>query len=169
MALSKLERRLLINQYTIMGLLDEEDKDFYEKMREALEHGFSDFYEEYLFGWMSGEMSSEDGTFVLDAFEVHESMQRSYEELDDRGDIEERRLAFPGFDGNNEGAYMAYAKFLREKQDRFTDVELGFDGLNSHAPRVGKYGRMIDEWKRVPEDRRYESLTKEEILSILEA
>ena len=169
MALSKLERRLLMNQYTIMGMLDETDKGFYEKMHETLEYGFSDFYEYYLFGSMSGEMSSEDGTFVMDAFEVHECMQRSYEKLEDKGRIEERRLAFPGFDGNNEGAYMAYARFLREKEDRFTEVTLGFDSLNSHAPRVDKYGRMIEEWKRVSEDRRYESLTKDEILSILGA
>jgi uncharacterized protein YfbU (UPF0304 family) len=43
MALSKLERRLLMNQYRIMGLLDETDRDFCEKMQEALERGFSGF------------------------------------------------------------------------------------------------------------------------------
>lgn len=152
-----------------MGLLDEADRDFYEKMREALEHGYSDFYEEYLFGWMSEEMTRANRTFVADILDVYASLRRSYEELNDKGGIEERRLAFPGFDGNNEGKYMAYAKFLREKEDRFDYVELGFDGLNSHAPLAGKYESMIEEWKKVPEDRRAAELTKGEILSILDA
>lgn len=114
-------------------------------------------------------MPSEDTTFVLDALDVYGSMQRSYAELDDRDGIDRRKLAFPGFDGNNEGKYMAYARFLRGKQDRFDYVELGFDGLNSHAPLAGRYQRMIDEWKKVPSDRRAAELTKGEILSILAA
>ena len=169
MALSKLERLFLANQYRIMGFLDEKDRDFYEKIQEALEKGFSDYYEEELFGWMSEEMSPEESAFVRNAIDVYGSMQTSYDVLDDKSGIEESKLRFPGFDGNNEGKYLAYADFLREKEDRFTYVRLGFDGMNSHAPLAGRYERMIREWMRVPSERRYVELTKEEILSILNA
>jgi uncharacterized protein YfbU (UPF0304 family) len=57
---------------------------------------------------------------------------------------------------------------LRNKEDRFDYVELGFDDLNSHTRRAGKYESMIEEWKKVPEERRAAELTKDEILSILD-
>jgi uncharacterized protein YfbU (UPF0304 family) len=119
---------------------------------------------------MSEELSSEESELVRNAIDVYEVMQRSYEEMDDRSGIDESRLRFPGFDGNNEGQYLAYANFLREKEDRFTHVRLGWDGMNSHQSLAGKYERMIREWMRVPSERRYANeLTREEILSILDA
>ena len=170
MALSKLGRRLLANQYRIMELLDEEERDFCKQMEEALENGFSDYYEEKLSGWMSEEMSPEESAFVRDALDVHGVLQHCYEGLDDKGGIEESRLAFPGFDGNHEGRYLAYADFLRTKEERFDYVKLsGFDGLNSHAPFAARYKRMVREWQKIPSYRRYDALTKEDILSILNA
>lgn len=170
MSLTKLERRLLANQYRIMGLLDEGEKGFCDKIEEALENGFSDYYEEKLFGWMAEELSEEESAFVRDALDVYGVIQQCYEGLDDKDGIAEDRLAFPGFDGNHEGRYLAYADFLREKEERFDYVKLsGFDGLNSHAPFSARYQLMVREWKKVPSDRRYGALTKEEILSILNA
>ncbi len=57
----------------------------------------------------------DDRSLVLDVLEVYESIRCSQEKLYDRGDIEERRLTFPAFDGNKETTDMAYAKFLRNK------------------------------------------------------
>ncbi len=161
---------MLANQYRIMGLLDEGDREFCEDMQDALENGYSDYYDDKLFGWMAEEMSPEDSAFVRDALDVHGAIQHSYEELSDKSGIEESKLAFPGFDGNREGPYLSYADHLRKKEGRFDYVKLsGFDGLNSHAPFAARYERMVHEWKKIPSDRRYHALTKEEILSVLNA
>ena len=139
-------------------------------MQHALENGYSDYYDDKLFDRMAEELSPEESAFVRDALDVHGVMQRCYEELGDKSGIEESGLAFPGFDGNHEGAYLGYARFLREKEGRFDHVKLrGFDGLNSHVPLADKYERMVREWKKVPSSRRYDGLTKEEIVSISEA
>lgn len=170
MALSKLERLLLANQYRILGLLDEGDREFCKDMQDALESGYSDFYEDTLFERMAEELSPEESAFVRDALDVYGVMQRCYEGLDDKSGIEESRLNFPGFDGNHEGGYLAYADHLRRRERRFDYVKLsGFDGLNSHAPFADRYKRMVNEWKKIPSKRRYDALTKEEILSILNA
>jgi uncharacterized protein YfbU (UPF0304 family) len=50
-------------------------------------------------------------------------------------------VRFPGFDGNNESSHLAIAGFLVNKMGRFSRFA-GRD-LNSHAPLLGAYRRML--------------------------
>ncbi len=60
---------------------------------------------------------------------------------------------FEGYDGNNEGKFMAFAAFTVERLDRYGHVKLAEDGYwNSHMPMRDIYGRMLGVWRGL-EDR----------------
>ncbi len=178
MNLSQLDRVMLANQYKILALLDSGSSDYYDTMREALEQGFESYYEEELFKAAYPEtLSSEDSTLVIDAMSMYDALQNSYRRLDDQSGIEEDRLVFPGFDGNHETAHYSYARFVVEREQRFTGLRFEkdrdgddtppaiLDRFNSHSPTLDFYRARISAWKALPN--RYD-LSREEILSILE-
>lgn len=49
---------------------------------------------------------------------------------------------FPGWDGNNESAYMGAARFMIDHLDRFAEFK-GRAGLNSHTRSVPRYKAMV--------------------------
>lgn len=91
----------------------------------------------------------EEVTLVVDTLDMWSFMEGAYAKLS----AEDKKLLassvphrgehvqFAGFDGNNESTYLGIAQFLIHKMDRFTE----FKGreLNSHAPSVGRYRRML--------------------------
>lgn len=180
MGLSYTERVLLANQYKILSYLDERESGEYDKLREALEEGFEPYYNEAL-RWRVYDrtVSEEDGRMVLDSLDVYWAMQRSYEELEDKSGIDEKRLDFPGFDGNNEGKFYSYAEFVVEREGRWAALKFqkdrqhggrapGHDRYNSHMPTLDMYRAKIQVWKDIPPEQRF-ALDKDQILSILEA
>lgn len=59
---------------------------------------------------------------------------------------------FRGFDGNNEGQYMQFARFLINKQNKFSeqkDYLRKNDNLNSHTPMVSTYEKMLSKWEDI--------------------
>jgi uncharacterized protein len=147
MELTKVERRLLANQYHILSLLDEGNAEYYDNLRDALESGYASAYEDEVFGW------------ILDPLPRSESV------LDKTG-IEQWRTEFPGFDGNHETAYMGYAQFVVEEEGRFGFLKPHSADFNSHMPTLESYRRMIDVWKLT--NNRYE-LTRDDIIAVLDA
>jgi uncharacterized protein len=166
MTLSKFERRLLANQYHILSLLDQSNADHYGKMREALERGYESAYEDEVFGRMLDVLPRNESTLVIDAMAMYSAIQHSYAALDDKTGIEELRTEFPGFDGNHETAYMAYARFVVEKEGQFRSLKPNSEDFNSHTPMLDQYRRMIDVWKLT--GNRYE-LTRDDLSAILGA
>jgi len=166
MELTKVERRLLANQYHILSLLDEDNAEHYDNLRDALENGYEAAYLYELFGWMLAPLPPWQCKLVVDAMNMYSSIQRSYEVLDDKTAIEEWRTWFPGFDGDEETTYMGYARFVVEKERRFTDLKPNTEDFNSHMPTLERYRRMIPVWKSIDN---HDQLTREDIISILEA
>jgi len=166
MELTKVERRLLANQYHILSLLDEDNAEHYDKLRDALQSGYESGYEDAVFGWILDPLPGSESVLVIDAMDMYSAIQRGYEALDDKTGIEEWRTEFPGFDGNHETAYMAYARFVVEKEGRFGSLKSHTPDFNSHMPTLDSYRRMIDAWKLTND--RYE-LTRDDIIAILEA
>jgi uncharacterized protein len=164
--LTMFERRLLANQYHILSLLDQSNAAYYEKMQEALENGYESAYEDELYGRILDVLSRSDSVLVIDAMEMYSAIQRSYDALDDKTGIEEGRTTFPGFDGNYETGHMGYARFVVEKEGRFSLLKPHSEDFNSHTPMLDQYRRMIDVWKLT--SNRYE-LTRDDIAAILEA
>jgi uncharacterized protein YfbU (UPF0304 family) len=145
--LSKIERLMLANQFKILSVLDPDEAEYYDRVREALNDGFVSAYQD-AFNQIYDGLSREDCRLVNDAFCVYDAIQRSYKKLTDTNGIEESAVGFPGFDGNNETSFMAYAEFVREREGRFDYLIVDSDGMNSHWPYVGKYRRMVEIWRR---------------------
>ncbi len=166
MDLTKKERVLLINQYQILALLDSSQADHYEEIIEILINGFKIFYSS-ISEWLSDDMSENEGSLVLDVLSLYRAIE-SFKRRSDNENIANHPWGyFQGFDGNNEGNYMIFAKFLIIKQGKFAEQAQYLaqnDACNSHRPTVSKYENMIEKWDEY--DRNYE-LSEDQVLKIL--
>ena len=151
MEISKKDRVFLINQYRILAALNKDGTDHYNELIGILENGYEIFYSS-IDEWVSDDMPSDEGKFVLDVLDFYraiEDLKRSSknQELHDH-----LHSYFAGFDGNNETQYMSFARFLIEKQGKFSEQEQYLrknDNLNSHMPMIGKYKKMLEKAKSI--------------------
>jgi uncharacterized protein len=164
--LNKFERLLLMNQYRILSLLDQRNQDHYDKLRDELENGYVASYQDDLFAGIRDGLSVEQSAFVLEVMSMYEALQRCYDALDDKQGIEEERTKFPGFDSDFELAHLGYARFVVEREGRFSHLKPSSADFISHTPMVDQYRRMTDVWKLA--GNRYE-LTRDDITAILGA
>jgi uncharacterized protein len=164
--LNKFERRLLMNQYRILSLLDQSNADHYNKLRDALENGYVASYQDDLFAGILDGLSMEQCAFVREVMNMFDALQRSYDALDDKQGIEEERTKFPGFDSDYELAHLGYARFVVEREGRFSHLKPFSADFISHTPMLDRYRRMYDIWKLA--QNRYE-LTRDDITAILGA
>lgn len=148
MDLSKAERLILRNQYEILKRVDPDSAERCEKLIEILSWGYKALYWE-LDQWMTEEMEESDGLFVFDVLDMYTALECFYQD-NPGSDVATRPLArFRGFDGNNESRLFGFAVFLKNDH-KFRGV-LGAEGLdlNSHAPSVPAYSRMLGAWKQM--------------------
>lgn len=164
MKLSITERWMLANQYRILERLYPDEAGSLNQDRTALEDGYELHYEEAASRVnisMDG-MTEDECREVLDILNMYRALTFSYRDLPEKTGIEERDIEFPGFDGNNEGKQLAYAKyFCALDEGRFT--ELGTPE-NSHFPTMNRYRRMLEDWES--SENKYK-LTREDIQRIL--
>lgn len=163
MELTRLERLSLWNQYEVLKLLDKGRKDYYERCQSILSNGYRARYESLAQHITGDELSEEDTHFVSDVLNMFDALARI-------GEGGGRKLniagsSFAGFDGNNETELMGYARFLIEKEEKWT--YLGIKNFNSHMPLRPFYSRMLVEFNKIPPDRQFH-LTYEEGQSIIE-
>lgn len=156
------ERIMLANQYEILGALKKDPS--LTQLAEALRDGHKWLYEQS-FAWVSDVMSDKVAEDVLRIIEIHSAMKDSYRDLADKTGIEERLLEFRGFDGNNEGELLHFARALRE-HGRYTET-LGTGDLNSHMPMCDMYDHMVAAWDKL--GRPEYPYSREAIIAILEA
>jgi uncharacterized protein YfbU (UPF0304 family) len=164
--LNKFERGLLAKQYHILRLLDQTNADHYQKMQEALENGYEAVYETLLYETIADVLPAGESTLVIEAMDMYSAIQRSYDALDDKTGIEEERTKFPGFDSDFELAHLGYARFVVEREGRFSQLKAHSEDYMSHRPMLDQYRRMTDVWKLAAN--RYE-LTRDDIAAILDA
>ncbi|MGB7651095.1 MAG: YfbU family protein [Gallionella sp.] len=140
--LTDTERLLLANQYEILGRLKNDEQ--YELMAQTLRDGHEWLYRQY-FDVLSENLPDEKVEHVLAILGIYGDMRDSFKELTDKTGLEESKLTFPGFDGNNECELLSFTEALR-KSRRFENT-IGVTAKNSHMPTTDMYQRMIDEWK----------------------
>lgn len=163
MNLSKTERLLLYNQYEILKALYPKQEQDYQEAQEVVSHGFEHHYDMFAQHIYDDTMSDDEGQEALDILTMFESIQRAFDALDDKGGINAYRVEFRGFDGNNEGKYMAYAQFFcNQRGGRFVNLRKpsGFGGGVHELPL---YRGMLREWNA--SDKKYE-LTKDNLIRI---
>lgn len=161
MKLTDQERIILINQNKILALLDEGNADGYRKVITVLERGLVTEYEEVLY--LEPPMSETDCREVLDILAMFNALHYSYDRLEDKGGIDALKIRFVGFDGNNEGRQLGYARYLIEQDDRYTHLVEGRD-LDSHGPFMDEYRDMLERYKALGEP---SLLTREQLLEVV--
>jgi uncharacterized protein YfbU (UPF0304 family) len=165
MELTRKERWMLWNQFRILEMLDHDEGRYYAQAKTALERGYEQEFDRLIeFIWSDDQkMTERESMEVVDILHMFSSLQRSYENLVDRTDIEPASIQFLGFDGNNEGKQMLFAQYFCDLEGgRFT--ELGDpSGFNSHIPTLERYRGMVGKWKRSSD---VNHLSREDILRI---
>lgn len=166
--LTKMERFMLSNQLRILEKLYPEEASSIAQSRTAIEEGYALHY-----GWMLegiyDELPAEECRFVLDTLAMHNAMLQAFP--DGVPDDMRSKIAFRGFDGNNETEYLGYVRYFIDQLGRYgqlkemTDAH-AFRGFNSHMPMRGKYRRMLEQWRMAADPY---VLTRADVEAILQA
>lgn len=110
---------------------------------------------------------------VLDILEMWNDIEYSFDKLsDEQKELIEKEAKpfgkdpkFKGFDGNNESEYMGVASFLINSLDRFEEFKGRY--LNSHAPKLSAYHRMLSVYKTFQGEYCFNPLTPEQLVTLL--
>ena len=144
------EKVVLVNQYEILKKIDPENSNHYEEIIEIIKRGYSIFYS-MIDEWFGTDMPSDEGEFVLDildfytAVELYKKNNPTDEEI-----LNHQYSEFRGFDGNHEGQYWGFVRFLIEKQNKFSEVgalRKKHDNYNSHDKMIPTYKEIVRVWK----------------------
>jgi uncharacterized protein YfbU (UPF0304 family) len=169
--LSRKERYYLSNQLRILeALYPAEASDFATK-REIIERGYEYLYDEGMDNIFKDDdcMSVEQSSEVWDTLDMYDAINIAIERFKLIDKVSELNARFPGYDGNNESKFMAFAAFTVERLKRWEYLPRERPGnWNSHMPMRDMYRRMLTEWKKIPRQRRLD-LTEIELHSILDA
>lgn len=127
---------------------------------------------------LSGIPFEDQGTpsevkYVFDILQMWSHIEYSYAALTDeekkRLEVEAapfgRNPVFKGFDGNIETELLVATDFIINKLQRFEEFK-GRD-LNSHAPSIGTYSRMLSAFNPAFEDNMGNLLSTEQLTTIL--
>ena len=168
MEISKKDRVFLINQYRILAALNKDEAVHYNELIGILENGYEIFYS-MIDEWVSDDMPSDEGKFVLNILDLYRAIEDLKRSSKSQELYDHHFSYFAGFDGNNETEYMAFARFLIEKQGKFSEQEQYLrknDNLNSHMPMIDKYQKMLERAESVES---IWNMSVEEALEILNA
>ncbi|MFS2224732.1 YfbU family protein [Pantoea sp. B65] len=164
MEMTNAQRLILSNQYKMMTMLDPDNAERYRRQQTIIERGYGlqmceldrDF----------GDLSEEVCRTIIAIMEMHHAMHVSWTNLKDSSGLEERRLAFLGFDAATEARYLGYVRFMVNIEGRYTHFDSGTHGFNAQTPMWEKYHRMLTVWQTCP--RQYH-LSANEIAQIINA
>jgi len=169
MNLSREQRWMLANQYRILERLYPDEAEYYAQAREVLERGYELNYDWIAPHILERTMSEVECKEVLDILDMFSALERSYRQMAEKpAGVEEHDVQFHGFDGNHETDQLGYASFLIEKEGKWQELADHGDHLNSHAPFLDWYRRMLRVWQERPTKQRFE-LSSDEIRRIVAA
>lgn len=177
MNLTVVERWILSNQCLILAKLDPGEREYYEKIREALDSGYELHYApEHITKNPDEIMTEQECREVLDILSMFQVLRQSFERLADKSGVEEGAVRFDGFDGNNETKQMGYTRFFCGRPaDRRFEGDVDPNNLNSHSERLPRYRAMLAEYNRIkeakPRDLSMDGylFTKDEITAVTKA
>ncbi len=124
--LTDVERRILINQSRILAALYPLEAPEFERTIKILSEGFQEGYPEIVMKGLKSSFMKEEMNFVYQVLEMYDWLQKSYYALtlEQKLQLKEQTLVFPGFCPETESSHVAYATFLLENLDRFSYVEV---------------------------------------------
>jgi len=151
MELSMKDRIFLYNQYEILKSLKSDDEYEQEQCnyyQEILSEGYKFNYDDLIEGF-DKDIPDSVSQFVLDVLQMYRTLTCSYIELSaaEKEQINKYDITYHGFDGNEEGNYYTYSKFVLEKKHDFEEIYNNGDvELNSHCNKVQTYSNMLSNW-----------------------
>jgi uncharacterized protein YfbU (UPF0304 family) len=164
--LTKQQRLSLMNQYSILTALSKVQKDddmskHYEYLSAIFQNGYTHLYYEATDN-MQKELPTTVSEEVLSILDLHRTLLWSLGP--DPKPEELKAVKFLGFDANNEGEYLMFAKFYQNDPSGPRYGELNI--FNSHHRTLERYRRMLAEWGRM---KRKPQLSSAQIQQILDA
>jgi uncharacterized protein len=148
--LSIKERLMLANQYRVLAVVteDKETADSYRRHGEALESGYELHYRDLVQNFADG-MSQDLSIEVLDILAMYDDLAYSFKQLKSNEGIKENDVRFFGFDENYESDQFRYAHYVLDEHERFVNLQANNKryGVNSHAPMLARYRRMLSVWR----------------------
>ena len=173
MELTKAERLILLNQYTILQKQDKDNKRDYDFHIKVLLNGFEQEYPnlDESIGWSKPfkEVESKLVWSVLDMYEAIEDF-KSNASAKDVEEIEDNIFGeFVGFDGNEEIEYLNYCNFIILVKKRYqnfrTQTDASLEDFNSHMNTIYSYEKKLKEFNKY--DRK--TWTKKDVLATVTA
>ena len=168
------ERLFLANQYLILSKLDKDNAEDYKRMVEVVEQGYE--YDLNLILESTKHVFPDDKCrLTLNILQMYFDIISSYEELkrnNNKIDLKENDIRFPGFDGNEEPEYLCYARFVLKDPYRFDYIKkYPGDNYNSHFPTIKKYKRCLVVFDEIKQQKGVSRLplSEDEINRIIKA
>ena len=166
--LTRNERLMLINQYAILKGLDPAEAETYSRNIEILSNGYEGEYGS-IFGFVEPEtLSRERSSEIHDILSMYDHLQRSFDELADREGVNEYRIKFPGFSGNEETTEMAFCRYL-VADNRWTSLRLANAEMNSGVPLLDRYRGMLKVWRDKSQGDPIRLLSKGDLISVIDS
>lgn len=162
MELTLSQRLILLNQYELMSLLDNENEAKYRRLQTIIKGGFRLDMEQLNLDFT--DVSAQACQTILDTLEMYQALQASYNNLKTK-EITAHRVKFLGYCAVQEKKYHSYLKFIKS-EGKYNDSLECENGSDSQTPMWSKYQKMLAAWRQCP--RQYH-LSEVEIRQILDA
>lgn len=142
--LTDVERRILINQSRILAALYPLEQPEFEHAVEILCEGYHEAWQDVVLRGLKAPYLKENMNFVYQVLGMYDWLQKSFYALsfEDKLQLKEHSLVFPGFDPRTERRDLAYATFLIRNLDRFAFVEVA-KPLTAFRPMREIYEEML--------------------------
>lgn len=146
---SKIERKILINQYALLAELVPDCKDDYEFKMEILGRGITTLYSE-VFRDVSDELPDDEADFVKAVVTLYSEIYRYKAESPHADSISCHPAArFRGFDGTNESGHNLHCRFLVEHLSVSQWIRDGEYETNIHRESIPSYRSMVKKWREI--------------------
>lgn len=167
MELTKKERLAFIYQLRILEALYPDEAANFAHHRTALEDGYALHYD-WMIEHLGDDMSEGECQEVLEILDMYRAITFGIGKLGIEDPLNGHHLAkFSGFDGNNEGQKMSYARYFIVDLERYSELKGGdYPSFNSHTRMLDTYQAMLERWR--PLQKKFE-LSRNQIAAILGA
>jgi uncharacterized protein YfbU (UPF0304 family) len=123
--LTDVERRILINQSRILAALYPLEAREFERAIEILSEGYQEGWQETVLRGLKSPLLKEEMNFVYQILTMYDWLQKCFYSLtlEEKLELKEQNLVFPGFCPKTERSYVSYATFLLKSLDSFNYIE----------------------------------------------
>ncbi len=163
--LTHTERFLIVKQLEILAQVDPENSERHLVDKQVLESGFEGEYDRLLQHIQPDVLTPDQCNEVRRILVLFLDLQY-VAKTGGLDDVEPENLTFWGFSENDEFKLWSYARFLLSSTSPGFEDLLVKSGLNSHAPKLDVYRRMLDS---AAQSKNPNQLTVDDVKRILAA